>query len=72
MRPHSDCAWLWAAFGTLGARRLRIHGVPQPIPLTEIAAYANFMGYRDEVRQSLLFHIVLALDEVYLTHKQNQ
>lgn len=59
--------WLWEAFTSLSRKRVITESGPQPIPVSEIRAYAEYftipLGLRGE-----LFYIVGVLDEVFLEH----
>jgi hypothetical protein len=65
-RPEPAAEWLWQGYLVLAAKRFRFYKEPQPIQMTEIKAYADYLGIEDEFRRALLFHIVSVLDQVYL------
>lgn len=60
----------WEAFTFLSERRdWSESGYPRYIPISEIAALANYQGWDDEwEREQLLYHVA-ALDREYVTYK---
>lgn len=60
--------WLWQGFCLLSSRRLRSgsSGQPQHIQVTEIKGFCDFHGILEEVRRSLFFNVVTALDDVLM------
>lgn len=59
----------WEAFVFLSARRHWIDGYPQFIPISEIAAYADYTGWLSPLdREELLQHIS-RMDEEYVSYK---
>lgn len=64
--------WLWGAFCALSERRMRIDFTPQPIPVSEVAAFADYTGITDEVRREQLLAIVTVLDRLYMDHHWQQ
>lgn len=63
-----DAKWLYTAFEMLSARRYHIDGRPQPIQISEIAAYAEFEEIHDKTMRDDLLHMVSVLDAIYITH----
>lgn len=60
----------WDAFVFLSERRdWSESGYPRYIPISEIAAFANYQGWDDEwEREQLLFHVA-TLDREYVSYK---
>lgn len=62
-----DCArWLWRAWETLSAKRVRTEALPQPITMEAILAYAQFEGIDEPSRRDDLLITLTALDAVFM------
>jgi hypothetical protein len=61
-----DHAWIIQGYELLAGRRGTVEGVPQPIPVSEIAAYADYMGITDEIDREDFLLIVCRLDGLAL------
>ena len=60
--------WVWKGFLTLTAQRWTGHeGTPQPIAVSEIKAYAEYVGMADESDREDFLDIILALDDIALS-----
>lgn len=64
--PHA--LWLWAAFNSLSRKRLITPEGPQPIPVSEILAYAVYYDIPSGDPRTDLMDIVSLLDETFLLH----
>lgn len=62
--PHNT--WLLRGYETLSSQRLKVDGRPQAIQVSEIAAYANYVGMADEADREDFLRIVLQLDKTAL------
>lgn len=66
--PSVDPAYqhFWDAYQTLSSQRIRNPKGPQPIQLSEIAAYLDFAGVSDpDDRRDTMDHVIM-LDRMYL------
>jgi hypothetical protein len=57
--------WLWTAWTALATRRIR-HPQPQPIQLSEINAYAEYLGVFGRSEHDLLIGVIGKLDGYYI------
>lgn len=57
--------WLWTAWTVLATRRIR-HPQPQPIQLSEINAYAQYLGLFGTSEHDLLIGVIGELDTYYI------
>jgi len=57
--------WLWVAWQELASRRQR-YPQPQPIQITEINAYASYLGLFGSSDHDLLLGVIGALDKFYI------
>ena len=57
--------WLWTAWQDLASRRLRFPQ-PQPVQITEINAYAQYLGIFGTSDHDLLLGVIAALDRFYI------
>jgi hypothetical protein len=65
--------WIWEGFGALARQRLHGHEqFPQPIQISEIAAYADYVGIVDEIDREDFMRCVCAMDEITLTYAQKE
>lgn len=58
--------WLLQGYEILSTRRLMIDGRPQPIPISEIAAYADYTAITDEADRDDFLKCVCQLDGIAL------
>lgn len=65
--PHAQ--FYWQAYQTLSSRRLVVQGRPQPIQISEVLAYAQFIGVTDAYSRRDLLRLVVALDTEFLHFK---
>lgn len=65
--PHAQ--FYWQAYQTLSSRRIIIDGKPQPIPISEVLAYTQFIGVNDAYGRRDFLRIMLLLDTEYLSFK---
>lgn len=59
--------WLWEAYQILSERRRVTEQGPDPIQISEIAAYADFRGITAEYERELLLEVLCALDNAFMT-----
>lgn len=64
--------WLWRAWETLSAKRLRNDAGPQPIAMEAILAYVQYEEIHEETRRDDLLLCLTALDGVYIEHALKQ
>jgi hypothetical protein len=65
--------WAWEGFITLIQQRATGHeGVPQPIPMSEIKAYVDYVGMADEADREDFLYLVLRLDSIALNYSHDQ
>lgn len=67
--PQPD-VWLWEAFCHLSEKRWRYEGGPQPIPVSEIAAYAAYHSIERDGPRGLFFYMMSCLDSHYMRHQR--
>jgi hypothetical protein len=60
--------YFWEAFQTLSAKRIITERGPQPIQVSEIKAYAEYMDITEDVLKQDLFYLINRLDDTYLSH----
>lgn len=61
-----EAVYFWEAFQTLSAKRIITDRGPQPIQVSEIKAYAEYMDIvEDDLKQDLFF-LINRLDDTYL------
>lgn len=66
---HPQHFWLWEGFLTLSSQRWHGHeGALQPIPVSEIKAYAEYQGMADEADREDFLFIVIQLDGILREH----
>ncbi len=65
---YEDLEPVWAAFEDLHRSRGTLDGKQQAIAWTEIRAYLDVRGIRDEEEKAELMRLVIALDNSYLEH----
>lgn len=64
--PHQHEQWL--AWSDLSSRRQYDGWVgPQPIPVSEIAAWLDLRGLRDQTERELIADTIMELDRAYLS-----
>lgn len=63
-----ESVFFWEAFQTLGAKRMFNERGPQPIQVSEIKAYTDFMEIEDDDLKQDLFYLINRLDATYLDH----
>lgn len=61
-----EAAWIWVAFHRLSRKRITVDGSPQPIQVSEIAAYATYHGVRSENDLDDLFYLLDLMDMEWL------
>lgn len=66
--------WIWQAFLCLSEKRLVNEAGPQPIPVSEIAAYADYERVRGEIDREDLLYLITVMDRLWLeeAYKQRQ
>lgn len=64
--------WLWDGFCRLSEKRGRIEGTPQPIPVSEMLAYAVSRGIMEEPQRDFFYRVVDELDAIYMKHHWDQ
>lgn len=70
---HPNHYWIWEGFGYLARQRLHGHEqFPQPIQISEIAAYADYAGIVDEIDREDFMRCVCAMDEITLQYAQKE
>ncbi len=62
-----DLLWVWEAWWHLAGSRPSSGFGPLPIPISEILAYCEFLGFRSLDNRAFLLRIVRVLDEEYFT-----
>lgn len=62
----SELQWIWEAYSVLTQSRQFGMSSPQPIPISEILAYAEFNDVRESTDREELLHFVQHLDSVFL------
>lgn len=60
--------WMWVAYARLARRRQQTSAGPQPITMTDVAAYASYHNLNSAFKRKALMEVVTALDDVYLDH----
>lgn len=60
--PHHQ--WVWQAFEVLSSRRIESESGPQPIQVSEIAAYVEYVGVADEADKEDLLFLIVKLDSL--------
>lgn len=65
---HPRNEWLMIAFAALTGQRLHADGKPMPIQISELAAYADYVGIDDEADREDLLIVVTYLDTLVLNH----
>jgi len=69
---HPAHEWLMRSFAVLTGQRLHSDGRPMPIQVSELAAYADYVGIDDEADREDLLHVVTLLDTLVLEHIANE
>ena len=64
VHPHN--AWVMQGYTVLSTQRLKIDGRPQPIQISEIKAYADYVGMADEGDREDFLWLVLRMDATAL------
>lgn len=67
-RPTASSYWAWRAWEVLNTRRFVFDGVPQPLQLTEIFAYANEAGITSAPLREDLMYSTVTLDIIWREH----
>lgn len=66
--PHSSNLWVWHGFWRLSNRRPHgLNGVLR-IPVTEIEAYCDLMGWDSPSKRRDFLYFVEAMDEAFMEH----
>ena len=60
--------WLMMAFSALSGQRIHIDGRPVPIQISELSAYADYVGITDEADREDLLHVITKLDTLVPQH----
>lgn len=63
----AEAVWLWDAFEILSEKRIRNEIGPQPISMSDIRAYADYVEIADEVDREDFLHLITALDRVFIS-----
>lgn len=67
-----ESRFYWDAYITLSTKRIVSERGPQPIQMSEILAYAQYMRIDDDLLREDLFYMISALDTEYLGHLAKQ
>lgn len=62
----------WSAFQVLSKTRLNNGGLPQPIQVSEILAYAKLMDIDDPDDRDDLLAMILIMDEMWLEDREKK
>ena len=69
---HPQNEWLMNAFAALTGQRLHSDGRPLPIQISELAAYADYVGIDDEIDREDLLLVVTILDSLVLNYTASE
>jgi len=70
IHPHNR--WIMRGYELLSSQRLKDQQRPQPIQISEIAAYVAFVGTMDEADREDFMRIVCKLDGITMDFVQSQ
>lgn len=64
-----DLNWIWEAYDLLSEKRVHNESGPQPIPMSEILSYADYVGITGSIRRDDFLRLVSVMDRVTLKHR---
>jgi hypothetical protein len=64
-----DDADYYEAFKSLSGARVYTEVGPQPIPVSEVLAYCEFLNITDQFERQAILRIMQAMDSAYIEHQ---